>query len=87
MTNAGRFERRKAERQSVFADGTIGFDRGGHLRCVVQNVSEGGAKLVFVNTPTAPAKFNLSISFWDKEPEQWARTRWRSRRAMGVEFV
>jgi hypothetical protein len=78
-------ERRKSQRRSVFVDGTITFGSRSRVRCLIENVSEGGAKLVFGMPTKLPAEFTLSLPFLDQE--LYARTRWRKHRACGVEFV
>jgi hypothetical protein len=71
------------------------------VSCLVQNISNGGAKLVLNTRTDLPAEFSLRVSEtmsddrmrikWqraslDLAKEYVVRTRWRKGRAFGVEF-
>ena len=43
-------------------EGTIGFAGRYRLKCMVQNLSETGAKLAFHTVTDAPAEFTLNVS-------------------------
>ena len=60
-------ERRKTPRHPIFVEGTICFAGQFRLRCLVQNFSEGGAKLVFNTATDVPAEFTLNILLEGKE--------------------
>src|SRR5690606_42159974 len=55
-------ERRGAHRQRIFKGGVLRFNRGyGALECVVRDVSERGALLVFGDTAAVPSQFDLRV--------------------------
>ena len=80
-------ERRKTQRRPIFVEGTISFAGRCRLRCLVQNLSETGAKLAFHMVTDAPAEFALSIFLGGKEGRYLARTKWRRHHVIGVKFV
>jgi PilZ domain-containing protein len=53
--------------------------------CVVSNLSNGGAKIVGVRPETIPDEFLLRVSPHSRARR--CRVLWRSRDALGVEFV
>jgi hypothetical protein len=95
-------ERRREPRQPIFASGKIGFGgRTFRVSCLVQNISNCGAKLVLYTKTDLPAEFSLRVSEhmsndrmrirWqratlDVEKEYAVQTRWRKGNAVGVEF-
>jgi len=95
-------ERRREPRQSIFAAGKIGFaGRTFRVGCLVQNISQSGAKLVLYSRSDLPAEFFLRVSEqmerdrmrirWhrvsgDLEKHYRVQTRWRKGNAVGVEF-
>ena len=95
-------ERRQNPRQPIFAAGKIGFGgRKFRVSCLVQNISDRGAKLVLSAKTELPAEFSLRVSErmsndrmrirWqratlDVEKEYAVRTRWRRGNVVGVEF-
>mgnify|MGYP001405699690 CR=1 FL=1 len=69
-------ERRGAHRQRIFKGGVLRFNRGyGALECVVRDVSERGALLVFGDTAAVPSQFDLRVG----PAGEWraASVRWR----------
>ena len=80
-------ERRKTQRRPIFLEGTSSFAGRCRLRCLVQNLSETGAKLAFHTVTDAPAEFTLNIFLGGNEARYLARTRWRKHRLVGAEFV
>ncbi len=89
----------------MFSDrhsGKIGFGgRAFRVSCLVQNISNSGAKLVLYARTELPAEFWLLVSEqmasdrmrirWQRaslalEREYAAQTRWRKGNAFGVEF-
>ena len=80
-------ERRKTPRHPIFVEGTICFAGRFHLRCLVQNFSEGGAKLAFNTATHASAEFTLNILLEGKETQYLVSTIWRKDRSTGVEFI
>ena len=95
-------ERRRESRQPIFASGKIGFGgREFRVSCLVQNISNCGAKLVLSAKTDLPAEFSLRVSEqmandrmrirWQRatvelEKEYAVQTRWRKGNAVGVEF-
>jgi len=80
-------ERRKTQRRPVFVEGTITFAGRYRLKCLVQNLSEGCAKLAFNTVTNVLAKFALNIVLGGRTAQYLASTIWRNRRSVGVEFV
>jgi methyl-accepting chemotaxis protein len=54
-------ERRKNPRRRVLKSGTISFDRGESLDCVVRNISELGACLELESRVNIPDDFTLIV--------------------------
>jgi hypothetical protein len=79
-------ERRKASRRTVFLDAGVGFRAKFRLRCLIHNVSERGAKLVFLKGTDVPDEFCLRISKGGIQIAYTVSVRWRRGRAIGVEF-
>jgi hypothetical protein len=78
-------ERRGAHRQRIFKGGVLRFNRGyGALECVVRDVSERGALLVFGDTAAVPSQFDLRVG----PAGEWraASVRWRRDTRVGVSF-
>ena len=80
-------ERRKSQRRPIFLEGTISFAGRGRLKCMVQNLSDSGAKLAFHIVTDVPAEFTLDVFLAGREAEYLARPRWRRHRLCGVQFV
>lgn len=75
-------ERRRAPRRRVLKGGKLSFNRGfGAMECVVRNISDDGARLVFGETLAVPPRFTLTIG--GDEPRE-AEVRWRSQKEIGV---
>jgi hypothetical protein len=79
-------ERRATPRHRTLKGATLEFNRGfGAFECVVRNLSEGGARLVFGDTLGVPTRFDLRIG-----PDgEWrpALVRWRGLTDLGIAFV
>jgi len=76
--------RRKVERDRCFKFSHVVFDGGrSSADCVVRDVSDGGARLVFEETLGVPSAFVLVDSHGN---EHGCLVRWRSDYALGVEF-
>ena len=86
MHRSGSSERRKTPRRPTFVEGTISFARRHRLKCLVQNLSEGGAKLAFNRATYAPTEFTLSVILWGEAAQYLASTVGRKRRGAGVVF-
>ena len=80
-------ERRKTQRRPIFLEGTISYAGRCRAKCMVQNLSESGAKLAFHTVTDAPAEFTLNVFLAGKEAQYLARPRWRKHRVFGVKFV
>jgi len=74
-------ERRKNPRRRVLKSGTISFDRGESLDCVVRNISELGACLERVNIPD---DFTLIVK--TAKMIRLCHVVWRAGRRIGVSF-
>jgi hypothetical protein len=77
-------ERRRTHRRPVFVEGTISFAGRYRLKCVVQNISQTGAKLAFHKVTDAPAEFALNVFLAGKETQYLTRRRWPRHRLVGV---
>jgi len=78
-------ERRKLPRQRTFKGGTILFEPGGTMDCVVRNLTAAGACLEATHSATLPDRFALII-----KPESVKRSCavvWRSEGRIGVRFI
>jgi PilZ domain len=79
-------ERRQSSRQRRSLEGRIGYDGRFRLRCLVLNISPGGAKLSLKASSQVPAEFFFSISGTNFERVYWASTKWRRGNVLGVAF-
>jgi hypothetical protein len=77
-------ERRKSPRRRVLKSGTISFDRGGPLDCVVRNISETGACLELERRVNIPDDFTLLIK--TAKMIRLCHVVWRAGRRIGVSF-
>jgi hypothetical protein len=80
-------ERREVQRVPAFVGAIIGFSGRYRLRCLVQNLSKAGAKLVLEKSATVPDTFTLKLSRGGVRVGYQAQVKWRSRTGMGVEFA
>jgi len=71
----------------MFAAGRVGFQGKYRLHCVVHNISEGGAKLVFLNTVGLPSTIIVRIGLRGVEEQYLARVRWQNKSSVGIEFM
>ncbi len=79
-------ERRCSVRNRTLFRGKIIFNRRqSTLDCVVRNLSEGGALLVFPDSVPLPDLFELSIPV--REESRMVRSRWRDSEHVGVAFA
>ena len=73
-------ERRKTRRRPIFLEGTSSYAGRCRAKCMVQNLSESGAKLAFHTIAAVPAEFILNF-FLAGEPDRFlVRETWRRRR-------
>lgn len=79
-------ERRKSQRVAVYARGIIGFHGRYRLRCLVQNCSKNGAKLLLEKPADLPDVLTLNFSHHGVHVTYQAQVKWRTRMAVGVEF-
>jgi hypothetical protein len=78
-------ERRNATRNRSFLQGRIYYNhRRSSVDCLVRDVSEHGAKLVFPGAVSLPDVVELHVS--NKADPQRARVQWRKGNEMGVAF-
>ena len=77
-------EKRVEPRHRVLKRGTLAFNGGGGLDCMVRNISSSGARIDISNPVGIPEKFMLVI-----EADQFMRrchTVWSSEQRIGVAF-
>jgi len=79
-------ERRKAPRRPVFVGARIWFDGRFRLKCLVNNWSHRGAKLVLERPADLPITFTLCVPLKGRRTGCLATTTWRTRSAIGVEL-
>jgi len=79
-------ERRITSRQKSFLQGRIYYNkRRSSVDCLVRDVSDTGAKLVFGVTVTIPDVVELYLS--NKDEVRSAKVQWRKGNEMGVDFT
>ena len=80
------FERRKAQRGRTYLSGQIVFNRRfSTLDCLVKNLSQDGAKIVFSGVVAIPGEFDVLIP-WKGESRR-ARVVWSDETQAGVAFL
>jgi hypothetical protein len=78
-------ERRITSRQKSFLQGRIYYNqRRSSVDCLVRDVSDTGAKLVFGEPVSVPDVVELYLS--NKDEVRRAKVQWRKGREMGVDF-
>ena len=79
--------RKRAARRSVRQPGWITLEGGFAVRtCVVENISDNGAKVTVEDSNTLPAKLRLAFSR-DAQAGRPCEVVWRQGRTVGVKFV
>ena len=79
-------ERRKLNRGRTYLGGRIVFNnRSSTLDCLVRNLSQDGAKIVFADGVAVPAEFDVMIH--KRDESRRARVIWRDATQAGVVFL
>ncbi len=79
-------ERRRTRRQKSFLRGFVYFDkRRGVMSCLIRDLSEEGARIIFSETVTIPDVVNLHIP--QKDQTLRARVQWRRGDEIGLGFI
>jgi hypothetical protein len=79
-------ERRKSHRDRTYLSGRIAFNnRCSTLDCLVRNLSQDGARLVFSDAVAVPAEFDIMIR--RKGESRRARFAWRTETQAGILFL
>ena len=79
-------ERREFQRRRTFLGGRLAFNNQyGAIDCLVRNMSQNGAKLVFEGTVLLPGEFDLMLP--QKGERCRARVVWRQQDEAGVTFL
>lgn len=79
-------ERRTTRRQKSFLRGFVYFDkRRGVMGCLVRDVSDEGARIIFSETVTIPDVVNLHIP--QREQTWRAHVQWRRGDEIGLAFT
>jgi PilZ domain len=79
-------ERRNVHRGRTYLRGRVAFNnRCSTIDCLVRNLSQNGAKLVFSHPATIPGEFDLMIQ--QKGNSRRARIVWRQEVEAGVAFL
>ena len=82
-----REERRRHPRVQWVSPGKIDLGDGQPGKaCLVHDLSNGGARLTYVQTDTLPENFKLCL-VPGRGASRECRVVWRSKRAIGVEFL
>lgn len=77
-------ERRKTSRHRILKPGTIAFNRGGGISCMVRNISEAGACLEVASPLGIPDDFTLVIE--SDHVQRPCRVAWRREKRIGITF-
>jgi PilZ domain-containing protein len=78
-------ERRRAQRQKSFLRGCVYFNkRRGALDCLIRDLSEQGARIIFSENVSVPDQVDLYIP--QKEQTVRARVQWRHGDEIGLAF-
>lgn len=78
-------ERRRSPRQKSFLRGCVYFNkRRGALDCLIRDISEHGARIIFSETVNVPDVVDLYIP--QKEQTVRARVQWRHGDEIGLTF-
>jgi uncharacterized protein YceH (UPF0502 family) len=78
-------ERRHSTRQKSFLHGFVYVDkRRGALNCLVRDLSEAGARIIFSSAVTLPRAFKLHIP--QREQTFHAKVQWRRGDEIGLAF-
>jgi len=78
-------ERRQSRRQKSFLRGFVYFDkRRGVMGCLIRDLAEDGARIIFSETVTIPDVVNLHIPQRDRTLR--ARVQWRRGDEIGLAF-
>ncbi|GAC1330582.1 MAG: hypothetical protein NVSMB26_08160 [Beijerinckiaceae bacterium] len=79
-------ERRAVHRNRTYLRGQVVYnDRCSNMDCLVRNMSQNGAKIVFPDTALIPSEFDIMIR--QKGESRRARIIWRSEKEAGVTFL
>jgi PilZ domain len=79
-------ERRRGTRQKSFLNGLVYVDkRRGAMNCLVRDLSEVGARIVFSGAVTLPRSFSLHIP--QREQTFHAEVQWRRGDEIGLAFT
>lgn len=79
-------ERRTGRRDRTYLGGQVAYnDRQSTLDCLVRNVSQNGAKIVFAHTALIPSVVDVLIP--KKGGSRRARIVWRDDKQAGVAFL
>lgn len=79
-------ERRKNHRDSTYLNGRIAFNkRCSTLDCLVRNMSQSGAMIVFSDSVAVPAEFDIVIR--QKGESRRARIAWCTETQAGILFL
>ncbi len=79
-------ERRRAHRQRTYLGGQVEFhQRCPRLECLVRNMSQNGARLIFPRPVAIPDQFELTIQ--QTGDSRRARIVWRVEKEAGVAFL
>ena len=78
-------ERRGTRRQKIFLRGLVYFDeRRGAMSCLVRDLSDAGARIIFSENVTLPGILNLHIA--QRDLTLRARVQWRHGQEIGLEI-
>ncbi len=79
-------DRRSSTRQKSFLQGRIYYNnRRSSVDCLVRDISDTGAKLVFSSAVTIPDVVEIYLS--NKEEVRRARVQWRRGDEVGIDFI
>ncbi len=84
MTDTATSNNRRRERKLLEKTVEIATGSGLNAKCVLKDVSQGGARLAVADGGTAPDVFLLVLG---PELQRWCQVAWRADREVGVQFI
>ena len=79
-------DRRNSTRRKTFLGGKVVYNhRQSTMDCVLKNMADGGAKLVFSHLTLVPDEFDVQVDQMQRSFR--ARVVWRAKDELGITFV
>lgn len=79
-------DRRRTQRRKTYLGARVVFNhRQSTMDCLIRNMGDKGAKLVFTNAATLPDRFEVQVARLEKTLR--ARIAWRRQDELGITFL